>query len=157
MLAQLRRLSARNTPAPSRLGQLGEARGNPYMVGHRGAGYRTVALRLPRRPVKPAPLAQLQARAARLRRPRPLRLRRPELHRHHDHAEIPALVELVSRYVLGEAPGLYLPPVAGYARWVLADHLANLEERTPKHRWGQLWRIDDVRAMLGLPRRRRAW
>jgi hypothetical protein len=146
--ARLQAVATRKTPpSPQHVRPLPTAHGQPYSRGHIVIGTRT-----PARPAKPERLRSAQAQAARLRLPRDPRLIRPELHRDHDHAGEAEELEAVALYALGEGPALTLPPLPSWTRWRIAGQLDQLDAATASHRWGQLWRIDDVRVFLQLDR-----
>lgn len=95
-------------------------------------------------------MAEAQARAARLRRLPAPRLDRPELHAHHDERRAADYIELVTRYVYGDARGLALRRPSRWERRLVLDHLDQLEAEIPKHKWGHAKRIDDVRRLLSI-------
>lgn len=138
-------------PPPPRLPQLPEAKGKTARIG-----YRLVYV-IPRRPPKPEALAQLQARAARLRQPRPPRLDRPQLHAHHEHPRLPAYFELAGSYIFGESPSVIFSPPSPFERQAIAAHLDRIDRRIAPHRWGHRWRVDDVRHALGIDTTPRSW
>lgn len=112
-------------------------------------GYRRVHS-VPSRPSKPPALAEAQARAARLRRPRKPLLKRPVLHRHHEHAVPDAVViDLTSWYVANGRQDILEIDLPPWQRQVALAALDQIASTTPEAKMAHHARIGDVAHQLG--------
>lgn len=126
------------------LRDLPTATGKFRRIGH------LLVMSVPSRPRKHPRLAEAQARAARLRKPRKPLLERGALHRHEHRPISDALVvDLADRYVGGEGNLIIeLLDTTPWQRRVVAAEVALLDAQTPSYKMGHRARINDIRIQL---------